>query len=127
VDIIRQPICFESVYYVESSNDLSLDGMAIRPTIKQDRISWEDTGRGRSFQFNQINLIPEDINYLDMDKKIIPGRINFTTVRGKKIQLAVLTLAIFNNKIKDSVAGPLNFQSDEELINYYLNTNFFTY
>lgn len=124
--------CLDTVYYIASDNGLSLEPLAIRPTIdwKRKRISWENTDQGQFFIFERINITENDYHRYE-EEKVEPPKIQFTVEKGlnkgKKIELALLNLDIFNGQLKSLVSDVQDFQSEQELKNYYLNTNFSGY
>ncbi len=112
-----KPVSYEAVYYAESDN-LPINPIAIRPTIHDRLIWWNDTtpGRGRSFEIvklevhNGSNSIPESIECL--------------TKEGKKVTLRLLTNDLYNQKVKEKVFGKPDFTTDESIQKYYLETDF---
>jgi hypothetical protein len=115
------PTKIRAVYYVDSERG---NPVAISPTISKEAILWGDTSRGLRFLFTEINLSPKDI----VAEKP-PEIIEFTLSNGHKIRLLYLTRKIFDEKVKNRVAGGnlMKFSSDDELQKYYLETNFLLY
>lgn len=112
---------FNRVYYVHSPDpDLTLNLIAIRPRLMDHRIEWEDTSWGTRFEIADI----------DMDKgetDEYPREIKIRTKEGQKIILSLLNLENYNRHVKEWVVGQKNFNSDEELQQYYLKTDFLSY
>jgi len=120
VSQMSQPITHEDVYFVQSSNkEIPLNPIAIRPTIYEKRIEWEDTGRGTARQFSKLDLTP--------GKSSTPEKITIQTTRNETITLSRLTLDIYNRILKKYVAGSPEFSSDEAIKQHYLKTNFDVY
>lgn len=106
------------VYYVDSSKfPLALNPMAIRPKIHEGFIEWEDTSHGTLVEFRSIK------------RESTPhgNKISIEAKRGGIVILMPVTLEIFNKNVKEIVAGSPVFQSDQELKEYYLNTDFYAY
>jgi hypothetical protein len=109
---------YNSVYYVESSGDKILNPVAIRPEIFKDRIQWLDTNRGTIIKLGKIDNL--DL----INGQSSPELIEITSAREDHYRLIKLTLDIYNNQVTSRVANPPSFGSDEEVQNFYLNTDF---
>lgn len=117
-DIELTPDEMNQVYYVDSSNfPLALNPMAIRPKIHDGFIEWEDTSRGTLVEFRSIKKEPTPQG----NKFIIEAK------RGGVVKLVPVTLELFNKYVKEMVAGSPVFHTDKELIDYYLQTDFYAY
>jgi hypothetical protein len=104
----------EHVYHVEAmGSDNFYNPVAIRPTIKNGVIEWEDTSRGEHKKIAKIDVSNDSIR--------------IKTVEGEEILLTLLTLKRFIDKVEPLVEGTVSFNSDKELQDYYLNTNFSSY
>lgn len=106
-----------AVYYVESP--MGLDPVAICPIVHESLIEWSTTSRSRCVHYDKINTLDYDAG------KKIPHLIKIE--QGNiKIDLLYLTLKIFNEKLKGVVnrGEQLQFSSDKDVQDYYLNTNF---
>lgn len=101
--------------YSLSSKDpkVQLNPIVIRPHVVNDRVEWEDTDRGGYIKFQKIEISKTH------------KQIRITGKAGEVILLTLLTLKIYNEKLKHRVSGHPEFSSDDELMNYYLNTNFY--
>lgn len=113
----RPEIIFQQVYYVESKRPRNPVG--IRPYIEKDLIEWENTSSGSYVRFSKISITPQESK--------LPDEIKVITVDGEKITFRKLTLELYNQRVKEFVAGSPDFASDEDLQNYYLETNFQAY
>lgn len=113
----------QNVYYAESDPPDFINMIAICPTISKREISWKDTTRIRSFITASISTSPAEA----LTEGIDPESISVTTSDGMKLNLQLMTLPLYNEKVKDQVVGQISFDSDEDLINYYLNTDFYSY
>ena len=111
---------YPHVYYVESSGNLTLNPIAIRPRIIGKEIIWEDTARGMALPFTEIEILPNPST-----KE--PKKIEIITPDSDKVVFLLLTVNLFNQKARQRVAGNLQFKSDQDLQNYYLRTNFYAY
>lgn len=120
-----RPVTFEQVYYVDGTQAASipLNPIAIRPSIFNNKIKWFDTGRGRVIEATQIKCEPS----APIDATHPPEAISIQIATGEKIVLRVLNLSTYNSKLKDHVEGQPEFDSDQELKKFYLNTNFEMY
>lgn len=117
-------ITYEHVYYVEANQ--YTNPIAIRPKIRNKRIEWEDTSTwGTSFRIVSIRTVPPES--LDPSHPTPPQSIEITTEEGFVIVLKELTVPIYNEKLKEWVAGSPEFKNDEELQHYYLTTDFGAY
>lgn len=104
----------EKVYYVHSKDPkVLLNPIAIRPYVLGDRVEWEDTDRGGYIKFEKIEISPSH------------RQIKITGKNSEVVLLTLLTLKIYNERLKHLVGGHPEFSSDEELMNHYLNTNFY--
>lgn len=99
---------YNKVYYVDSGR------LAIRPRFFSDHAEWEDTAKGKVLSFERLLTPLEDE---------APEQIAIQTSDGVVI-LSLLTLSIYNDKIKPYAWGSPSFASDEELQTYYLDTYF---
>ena len=118
-------IHFNGVYYLESQNPM-MNPIAIRPELTPPNyIAWEDTSNGRILSFANILINGQEFQ---TEIKDIPTHITIIDLNGETYSLVKLTLAIFNDRLRKTVAGSeeLNFQSDQEIQEYYLHTNFHT-
>jgi hypothetical protein len=115
------PIVYQDVYYVEPSSAGPFNPVAIRPTIDEQEktIYWEDTSRGTSCRYTKIHITLPSSDTTNQT----PVKIQVTTSRGDVI-LQKLTLDIYNKYVKDRVAGRPTFHYDEEVRDYYLQTEF---
>lgn len=122
-------ISIKGVYFLESANP-HFNPIAIRVKIHPPHfIVWEDTNHERGFQFSKIlfdghpplSTLPKEIQGDE-----IPQTIEATSETGELYKLVKLTVKIFNQKLKNRVAGgkSLDFKEDSELQEYYLTTNF---
>lgn len=106
----------KKVYYIETNTtNRDFAPIAIAPHIIQNRIEWSDTSRGDFVFFKNIALSPSE------------DKIEITTEEGDKVILKLLTLPIYNEKIRRWAAHQPIFNSDNELQDYYLTTNFELY
>ena len=118
-------IHFNGVYYLESQNPM-MNPIAIRPELTPPNyIAWEDTSNGRILSFANILINGQEFQ---TEIKDIPTHITIIDLNGETYSLVKLTLAIFNDRLRKTVAGSeeLDFQSDQEIQEYYLHTNFHT-
>lgn len=70
-------------------------------------LKWFDTTRGRVMQITNM----ETAN----------GKLTFTTVDNQTMELRVLTKQVFDRHLKDLFPPTMQFQSDQEVQQYYLN------
>lgn len=125
------PTYFKGVYYLESQNP-SMNLIAIVPEIvAPNYFSWGDTSNGRTVRFSKIKINGEEMKAnlgLNVEGKDLPERIEILAINGNLYKLVKLTIDIFNKELKERVAGGegLNFNSEEELQSYYLQTDFQT-
>lgn len=119
--MINPDITYNRVYYVESSE--LRNPIAIRPHLINEYMEWEDTSRGSHAKIKKIRFTP----FSKKDPKSIPDKIEIVTMEGEIVTLHKLTLNLYNDKVKEFVAGKPDFKTDDELQNYYLNTNFQIY
>lgn len=112
---------YNRVYYVHSSNpEVTMNLIAIRPIIGDHLIEWGDTSWGTRLQFKRIDI--------DKDKNDqYPKEIRIITKDGQEITLTLLNLENYNAHVREWVVGQISFNSDEELQQYYLKTNFLAY
>lgn len=121
---IDKKIHFDGVYYLESQNP-NMNPIAIRPELTPPNwAAWEDTGHGRIIRCSNILLDGQELQA--QPKELLPERIEIVDHNGQTFKLVKLTLALFNEKLKDHVArgGEMNFNSDQELQNHYLKEDF---
>lgn len=120
---INNPTHFNGVYYLESQNP-NMNPLAIRPEVTPpDYAAWNDTANGRIMHCSKVLI--DDVEFQDGQLQgIIPNRIEVFDNKGNVFRLVKLTTQLFNEKLKDQVAGGdnLNFSSDQELQNYFLKT-----
>ncbi len=108
-----QPL--QHVYYVEApSQKKPMGSIAINPYVIKNRFEWSDTSRGNYIKITAIKIS-------DMQDEI-----EITTDEGEKIKFVMLTLKIFNEKVRDKVGGK-TFATDQEVQDFYLNKNFGIY
>ena len=123
--VVEKQISFKAVYYLESQNP-NMNPIAIRPELTPPNyIAWEDTSNGRILRFSKILLDGEEMQG-KLEK--IPETIEFISKDNEIYKLVKLTVSLFNQELKEHVAGgeSLKFQTDEELQNYYLKTDFYS-
>lgn len=115
-----EPVQYEQVYYVETmgSND-EYNPIAIKPRITGKKMIWNDTAHGVAIKVSKILLF----NGKDT-KDETPDTICIQTDHNIGLKLTKLTLEVYRDKVKDRVEGKIDFQTDEELKNFYLNANF---
>lgn len=117
------PVTYQEVYYVDSSEcGRPINMIAIKPTINGNKITWYDTGRGEVIRDAAIKCEPPDSN-----AEHTPSKIIVLTPNGDKISLIAMDLLIYNSKVKDYVVGKKIFNTDQELKNWYLTTDFEAY
>ncbi len=104
---------YNKVYFVDT-NDKHFGRIAIRPRFFSDRAEWEDTSRGKVLFFDRL-LTPL--------REEAPAEIAIETPEGV-VTLCILTLPIYNEKVKPYAWGSPSFGSDEELQEFYLNSYF---
>jgi len=117
-------ITINGVYYVDSPD---MNPVAIRPEIRLPSVAWEDTSHGRVLQCTKLIIDGSEINSsTSIDPNRIPNHIDIIS-QGKTYKLEKLTNEIFNEKLKDRVAGGknMNFNSDAALQEYYLKADFY--
>lgn len=120
---------FRGVYYVESDNQ-DVNPIAIRPEITPQWVAWEDTGNGRSFSYEHIKIDDEPLELKSENPESppseVPEVIEFSSPKGH-FKLRKLTKEFFDNHLKNRVAagGSLNFNSDQDVQEYYLKTDFY--
>ncbi|CRX37545.1 hypothetical protein [Estrella lausannensis] len=128
-----QPVQYEEVYYAETlTRGYTVNPLAIRPTLFQNTISWGDTSRGTSKKIEKIVFVPESSNPLlstgsDTSDREVPEAIHILTLEGEQLSLIRLTLQVYNENVRDRVAGKPVFQSDKEVRDHFLKTNFDLY
>lgn len=123
---IEEPVQLRGVYYMESQNP-NMNPIAIRPGLTPpDYVAWEDTGNGRIVRFSKILFDGQEPETIAPDR--IPEKIEITSQDGNDYKLVKLTIQIFNEKLKNIVAGgaSLNFNNDQELQEYYLKADFYS-
>jgi hypothetical protein len=95
-------------------------------------VSWSDTSdRIANFTLRKIWGVesPNSAN-TETEWQKCPQTLNISveTDQGvKMIALTLLTLKVYNEKIRHQVAGKLQFNTDEEVQSYYLKTGFGSY
>lgn len=113
---------YNTVYYVEAADKkMILNPLAIKPKFFDNRVEWFDTSRGNAFQIKQLIISP-DLKDRTFGKW--PSKIEMVTDSGKRITLVLLDIRIYNEKIKSMLARSPEFNSDQDLEEYFLNTNF---
>lgn len=122
---MNQDTKYNGVYYVTSSRE-NLNPVAIRPTVRGNTIQWEDTSRGITLTFTQINS-PSNPASTAQASQLLPEKIVLKTPGNDSVTLEKMSLVVYNRFVKDRVAGNPEFGSDQELENYYLTTNFDLY
>lgn len=105
-----------AVYYVESSGTARrpVDPIAIDPSIAGHRIQWNNTGRGAFRDFKNIKLLQGDT---------VPKTIEISIGENEVITFRLMTKDLFDQHLKDAFPD-LNFDTDQEVQNFYLNTDF---
>ena len=118
-----------AVYYLESRNQ-NMNPIAIRPEVTSPNyMAWWDTSNGRIIRASKILLDGNEINLQNPPVNLDPPeKIELISESGEKFELVRLTNQIFNEKLRDIVAGGkyLHFETDQELQDYYLTTDFYT-
>ena len=105
-----------AVYFVEAAHtDKHFNPIAIRPTIFNERCDWEDTSRGAFFYYEALEII---------NKNEPPKTIKLIGTDDSEVTLTLMTVNIFNSKVKPNVFGDLQFDSDDALQKYYLTEEF---
>jgi len=122
-------IAINGVYYVEATGtERTFNPIAIRPRIlglqadggPDKRCEWEDTLRGSHVRYNKIlTKLPEEAS----DGKL-PEKISLLGSEGETVHLVLLTYDLFKEKVAPRVWGELQFSSDEDLQQYFLQTRF---
>lgn len=118
-------VVINSVYYV-TCNDPNevVNPIAIRPYIENDKLIWEDTSRGSYCKINEIGVKKLSEAYITP-----PESFEMKATNGKTYFFKQLTLEIFDDlKKAHRIAGENmlpDFKSDEDLQNYYKETNFY--
>ncbi len=112
---------YEDVYFVDAGSDSEYNSVAIRPEIHNDYMKWEDTSRGGSASIQEIEMEPKGATSTP------PQKITIKTEEGEKIIFWQLNLKIYNEKVRDWVYNQPKFNSDAELKNFYLKTDFHKY
>jgi hypothetical protein len=121
---INNSVHFNGVYYLESQNP-NMNPLAIRPEVTPpDYAAWNDTANGRMMHCTKVLINGEELKERVDPKGVAPDRIEIIDNQGNSFKLVKLTTELFNEKLKDLVAGGanLNFSSDQELQNYFLKT-----
>lgn len=120
-----QNVTLNGVYYLESQNP-GMNPIAIRPgTTPPDYFAWEDTGNGRILHIAKILV---DGKELKAPLNTVPENIEIISSTGDKYKFVKLSTKIFNEKLKNIVAGgkSLNFKDDDELQQFYLRGDFYS-
>lgn len=117
-----------AVYYAHGVG-CAVNPVVIRPTFVEDKALWEDTSdRSKSFVLEKIFGLPSpDSGGERLDWQQCPSMIRFRVQTDKKkaiIELTLMTLEVYNEKVRQQVAGSPVFHSDRDVQSYYLNTNF---
>jgi hypothetical protein len=111
---------YEDVYFVYAGPKSKLNPIAIRPEIHENYMKWEDTSRGGFASIAEIEMEPKD-------STTNPQKILIKTLEGDKIIFLQLNLKIYNEKVRNWVYNQPKFNSDSEVKNFYLTTNFHEY
>jgi hypothetical protein len=111
---------FDMVYFVETSSRNTANPVAIRPEIYDSRVQWMDTSKGKIIKLGTIN----DLDHMSNSA---PEVIEITSEKGEHYRLVKLTLDIYNNKVRDRIANPPTFDSDEAVQKFYLTSDFEIY
>lgn len=125
-----QPVQIEEVYFAESlTRGYSVNPLAIKPTLYRDSISWGDTARGTSKKIAKIAFVPESStpSGTEASPSKIPEAIHIQTPEGELLSLTRLTLEVYNENVRERVAGRPEFQSDKEVHDHFIKTNFEAY
>lgn len=110
-------LSIDAVYYVESTTDMN--PIAIRPKFEKNVASWEDTSRGKTLHFKNMEW--------GSKKEKIPNTVSLILENNETVRFLFLTKKIFDEKVKTLVSGPLEFDNDQQVQNYYLQENFTVY
>ena len=113
---------YEDVYfvYVDPKSKIKLNSIAIRPEIhpKEGFIEWEDTSRGGYASIKSIKIKKPK------GSSSSPQKILIKTKEGDKIFFVQLNLKIYNERVREEVYNQPKYDSDAEVKNYYLTTDF---
>jgi hypothetical protein len=122
-------ITVKAVYWVEELNkppeERPINPLAINPVCITGGdcqiIEWYDTARGSRFTVSKLSINPEEV---ENEGDETPDQIHLTTDQERHIVLHKLTKELFKTNIEQSVAGTLDFDTDEEYQNYFMETLF---
>jgi len=107
----------EGAYFVSGENE-ERNHLAIRPAIdsSRDKIEWWDTSRGEGLFFKTIS-------YEEGSLSKLPKNIYIVTKDDENITLQLISLELFNKKLRDKVAisPKTTFKNDEEVQQAFLN------
>jgi hypothetical protein len=106
----------KGVYFVENADNFDLPNIAIRPTQISNGIKFEGNPRGFKLQ-GTVDV--EGMN--SAPKKII---VHTGQSPDGDVCLVKLTKKIYDDNLKKYVIGQLEFDSDEDVQNFYLNQDF---
>lgn len=123
--MLKVPILFNEVYFVESKPPKSAAMIAIRPEIQAEYMEWEDTNRGHYVNIDKIKVEPDMPD--NDDGTFTPDKILVVSREGEKFIFSKLTLDLYNQKVREWVWGQPKFESEKELKDYYLDTDFQAY
>jgi len=120
----EKPVVIDAVYFVESEKPHNV--IAVRPHLSHDSVWWEDTSRGTEVRYTKLKVDGKDFTGV---LSTTPNLLEMVLDDGSTCQLSKLTQKLFNEKVKYHVAGgeTMIHNSDEDLQNYYLHTNFYLY
>ena len=112
---------YNAVYYVDVANSrVSFNPIAIRPYLQAGYVGWEDTVKSRLFK-----VVQENSSYTNPSHTLFPEKISLKLDGNVNVNLIFLSVDLYNKKVKNSVIGCLEFDSDDALQQYYLSTNFY--
>lgn len=123
---------YDKVYYVESDNpQSSRSPIAIQPQLDLFQVIWDTntSSKETTIAIKTLEIDSKKITHFHELPNLAPRTIKILSTSGEIISLTLLTLQIFTEHVKTKVAGErnLNFTSDQEVQDYYLNTNFKSY
>lgn len=117
---------FRDIYYVEAeSKEQMFDPLAICPRIRRGHVEWYTTSPslpGVALKVKNIELMPHFVA-----ENETPELIYLDTYDYRKITLHRITLQIYENSVRQQLAGKPIFESLNELKRYFLETNFQAY
>ena len=121
---INHAVHFDGVYYLESQNP-NMNPLAIRPEVTPpDYAAWDDTANGRIMHCAKVLINGVELKESAGQPEVAPDRIEVIDNKGMIFKLVKLTTQLFNERLRDHVAGgpELQFSSDQELQDYFLKT-----